>query len=359
MTSETDRLGAHADASIELLELTQHLGGAWPASPTFAVYRYSWFRDGSFIADAMSRAGRPETAERFFAWCARVLTDRSTQILGLIRQARRGEPIANEAFLPARFTLDGRDGQEDWWNFQLDGYGAWIWALTQHATRHGCDLGPYREAVELTSRYLCQFWDRPCYDWWEEHVEHRHPSTLAALYAGLEASAASGLLDAELAARCHEVATAVRSLVLAEGVRDGHLVKWLGSTEMDASLLACGTPFGLIDPMSPLAERTYQEVVRQLTRNGVYRYLGDTYYGGGEWVLLAGFLGWHEVRSRRRSLAVKRLTWMASTMTPQGWLPEQLPAWKEKWGEIATPLLWSHAMYLTLAVELGLCRAAR
>jgi GH15 family glucan-1,4-alpha-glucosidase len=342
-----------------------HPRGGWPASPTFPVYRYSWFRDGSFIADAISRAGRPHSADRFFTWCADVLHQRASHILALIDRDHRNEPIAPQELLPTRFTLDGRDGTEDWWNFQLDGYGTWLWALVQHADRHQRTLGPYQEAAELTARYLCQFWDRPCYDWWEEHLEHRHPSTLAALYAGLSAAATSGLLNAELTAHCHQTAAAIHALVLEQGVHNGHLVKWLGNTTVDASLVACITPFELLTPDSPLAERTYHEVLRQLTRDGVYRYRGDTYYGGGQWLLLAGFLGWHEARTGRHHLAHKRLAWMASTATPHGWLPEQIPdhplapehlsTWRQRWGEIATPLLWSHAMYLTLAVDLGLC----
>lgn len=365
MAIEPGALSALARSSIKLIEANQHPEGAWPASPTFPVYRYSWFRDGSFIADAMSRAGRPASAERFFGWCARILVGRAAHILELVERGRRGESIELEEFLPTRFTLDGHEGDEHWWDFQLDGYGTWLWALDQHAKRHCGDLAPYREAAELTARYLCQFWDRPCYDWWEEHLAQRHPSTLAAVSAGLMAAAESGLVGPATAGQCREVATAARTLVLGEGVRNGHLVKWLGGTAVDASLVASATPFGLIDPNSQLAAQTYHEVVRQLTRGGVYRYLGDTYYGGGEWVLLAGFLGWHEARTGRRDRALEQLAWMASTATPQGWLPEQvsnhplapdqLPAWREKWGEVATPLLWSHGMYLTLAVELGLC----
>ena len=36
----------------------QHELGAYPASPTFTVYNYSWLRDGSFTADAMSAIHR-------------------------------------------------------------------------------------------------------------------------------------------------------------------------------------------------------------------------------------------------------------------------------------------------------------
>jgi isomaltose glucohydrolase len=49
-------------------------------------------------------------------------------------------------------------------------------------------------------------------------------------------------------------------------------------------------------------------------------------------------------------------------------MPEQVPdhllapserqAWIDRWGPVAHPLLWSHAMYLRLAVELGVFEGA-
>jgi GH15 family glucan-1,4-alpha-glucosidase len=367
-THRKSALVALARGSVELIERYQHPSGAYPASPNFPVYRYSWFRDGAFIADAMSRAGRAASASRFFGWCARALTDRREHILDLVERGRRGEPIDQNGYLPARLALDGREspGSEDWWNFQLDGYGTWLWALTEHCERHGEPIEPYADAVDLTARYLCQFWAEPCFDWWEEHAEHRHPSTLAAIYAGLRAATTVKPLDPELAAACERASGAVRSLVLDAGVHDGHLVKWLGDGAVDGSLIACTTPFGLVPASSPIAAATYAEVVRQLAvpGGGVYRYLRDTYYGGGEWLLLTAFLGWHEARTGRRDAALARLAWIAEQASPDGWLPEQVSGrvlapdfvatWRQRWGDIADPLLWSHAMYLTLAVELGL-----
>ena len=32
---------------------------------------------------------------------------------------------------------------------------------------------------------------------------------------------------------------------------------------------------------------------------------------------------------------------------------ELIQEWTKRWGPVATPLLWSHAMYVTLATELG------
>ena len=37
----------------------------------------------------------------------------------------------------------------------------------------------------------------------------------------------------------------------------------------------------------------------------------------------------------------------------RAYAPAMLPVWERRWGPVATPLLWSHAMYLILANELG------
>ncbi|MFC7586623.1 hypothetical protein ACFQYP_24940 [Nonomuraea antimicrobica] len=91
--------------------------------------------------------------------------------------------------------------------------------------------------------------------------------------------------------------------------------------------------------------------------------LADTFYGGGRWPLLAGFLGWNHARAGRRAEAQRYLDWMAAQATPAGDLPEQVSdlllfperrrEWLDRWGTVATPLLWSHGMYLVLAGELG------
>ncbi len=119
----------------------------------------------------------------------------------------------------------------------------------------------------------------------------------------------------------------------------------------------------MVDPRSPVAERTYEQVRDQLLRGGVYRYLGDTFYGGGEWLILTAWLGWHEARTGRREAAVRRLEWVAAQATRDRHLPEQVSGaaqrpehiaeWTRRWGPVATPLLWSHAMFVTLALELG------
>jgi len=201
------------ERSVEIIRAGQAESGAYSAAPTFPVYRdYCWFRDGSFIAEAMSRVGEAESAERFFDWCAAV-----------VRADPRGP-------WDTRHRLDGAHDPVDWWpHRQYDGLGLWVWAMRNH----------------VALRY------------------HRHAD--------------------------------------------------------------------------------------------------DEYYGGGEWPVLAGLVGW--ARCLRGLEASAQLAWTEAQAADDGALPEQsgdrllrpecYAPWVERWGPPASPLLWSHAMYLILRDALG------
>lgn len=236
-----------------------------------------------------------------------------------------------------------------------------MWSVVTHAVRHDADLARWRPGIEVAVDYLLSFWDRPCYDWWEEHVEHRHVSTLGALYGGLTAIAP--FTDPVRREACVATASRIRSLVDAGGMTGGHLAKWLGSTTVDGSLSACVVPFGLVD--GAVAETTLAAVAGELdVDGGVHRFTADVFYGGGQWPLLSALLGWSLAARGDRSAGLHHLRWIAAQATPDGELPEQVPhhllhpgsrdEWIARWGEVARPLLWSHGMYLILASELGL-----
>lgn len=363
MTND-ERIVWLAERSIEVIEEGQGPTGGFLASPTFPQYRYSWFRDGAFIADAMSRAGRMERADSFFQWCARVVSDRSDQVSSLIQRAAEDGPasIGPDEHLHARYTLDGAESTDPWWTFQLDGYGTWLWALREHMRRGGS--GPADpEGVALTAEYLTAFWKEPSYDWWEENIGHVHTATLGAIWAGLDAVAGMDTVGEDIAVRSGDTAREIAGFIRESGVVDGRLSKWIGSEDIDASVLSCIEPFRLFPAGDTVADRTIAAVEQRLTRGGVYRYPTDTYYGGGEWVLLAGFLGLCVNASGRRERALELLTWMADQADEEGHLPEQVDShmlyperrqeWIERWGPSARPLLWSHAMFLTLAIETG------
>jgi GH15 family glucan-1,4-alpha-glucosidase len=357
------RLAELCRRSRQLITSHQHASGAFPASPTFPVYEFCWLRDGSFVADGLSRQGEADRAEAFHHWCGDVLLSRRDRVDDIAGRLGQGLPVGPEEFLPTRYTLEGDDAEDDWWNFQLDGYGTWLWALCTHLRRHRRDPLPYRKSVEIAAAYLIACWELPCYDWWEEHPDHLHVSTLGSIAAGFAEVLALGLLDRQLAADTAVELERIRARVRADGVAGGHLVKWLGGEAVDGSLLACLTPLALTDRITAAA--TLSAIERDLVvDDGVFRYLGDTFYGGGRWVLLAGFLGLARLHLGHREAAMAALGWMAGAATPSDELPEQVSSrllhperfdeWLGRWGPVATPLLWSHGMFLVLADELGI-----
>lgn len=362
------RLQTLASHSFAVIRAGQAPSGAFVASPNYPVYRYSWFRDGAFIADAVSRAGDVGSAEAFFAWCAGILVDRRERVESLLARRAAGDRIPSSDFLHTRYELDGRESEAAWENFQLDGYGAWLWALGEHCRRHGRSVEPFLAGAAVSLAYIAAFWADPSYDWWEENESERHTSTLAAIHAGLVAADGWPSLSDELRSTARHAAAELDALVGAEASRLGYLPKWLGSEAVDASSIAAATPFGMFSPHDPIMVGTLERIEAALVHaGGVHRYALDTFYGGGEWLLLSALLGWHQAASGRTAEARAQLEWVAAHATADGDLPEQVndhllvpaqePRWIERWGAVATPLLWSHAMYLTLALELGIVKA--
>lgn len=365
LTLDRARLDALARRSVQIISDNQAASGAYLAAPDFPVYRFSWLRDGAFVADAMSRSGEPASAAAFFGWCARVMEGRADRISDLVARREAGERIPPGEMLHTRYTVDGRESDDDWWNFQLDGYGAWLWALGAHAARPDgqLDVAALTPAVEATGRYLAAFATDPGYDCWEENPEYVHTATLAAVAGGLRVVAAWPGVAAHVAEAAERQVRAIAARVRAEGVRDGHLVKWLGGAELDASLLFCAMPFRLFDPADPLMRATVNALSPRLAHGGVHRHTADVFYGGGEWVLLAAALGSYLVAVGDLPAAREQLAWVVAQADADGSLPEQVSQhllhaasfteWVERWGPVARPLLWSHAMYLGLLHDLA------
>src|ERR1039457_2582154 len=75
-----------AEASLEIIRRGQTASGAFLASANFPTYRYSWFRDGAFIAQALDLWGDHDSSARFYDWGVRtVLGNR-----GVVEQVLRG-----------------------------------------------------------------------------------------------------------------------------------------------------------------------------------------------------------------------------------------------------------------------------
>ena len=367
---DTDSLQDLARRSVELIGSLQDGSGAYPASPTFSAYLgYAWLRDGSFTAEAMSRWGEFDSASRFHLWVADVLNARKGRVSAVIAARDAGQEPAEADMLPTRFTLAGGDGQDDWWDYQTDGYGMWLWALSHHLRRHHLAADPWLPAVNLAVDYLCTFGGDACFDWWEEHSEHRHTSTLAAVRAGLLAAAGIPGLTPDRRGRAETAAAALLHTILTEAVSGSgsarYLTKWIGSQAIDASLAGCVVPFGVVPAADPLATATLGKIAADLdVDGGVHRFTEDVFYGGGQWLLLSCLLGWNLAATGDLDAGWRYLRWAAAHTDPSGEMPEQVDdhllhpehrqQWIDRWGPVAQPLLWSHAMFLILADELGL-----
>ena len=346
--------------SIDIILSNQDPSGAFIACPNFPIYHYSWFRDGAFIAYAMDIAGRHESAARFHQWAAGAINRRSDVVRKAVELAGKGGPLGPDALLHTRYTLDGEEvAGEAWPNFQLDGFGTWLWSLAQHLQRSKTALSEdWKRAAGLTAQYLSTLWQRPCYDCWEEFPDKVHTHTLAAIYGGLNAH--TTLTGADHGEDLQAISNYIKSSL----VVDDYFVKFLGDTRVDASLLGISTPYRAVSPADPIMRETVARIERTLRKGeGVHRYIDDTYYGGGEWVLLAGWLGWYYAETDQLDKACSLLNWMELQADERGFLPEQTPTnlndsdqygpWVKRWGPVATPLLWSHAMYILLRYAVG------
>lgn len=339
--------------SIEIILGTQAESGAYPACLEFPTYRYSWFRDGSFIAHAMDLVGEHDSARRFHDWAAAAIVRRADLVERAVAKSRAGFALEQQEVLHTRYGLEGEPVEDGGWpNFQLDGFGTWLWALGDHLMRTRTDpSGALRLASDLTASYVSALWRHPCYDCWEEFQDRIHPHTLAAIAAGLVAHEGFAASDHEVELK------SIRKCLTEDAVADGTFVKSLGSRDVDASLVGLATPYSVVEADDPRMRATVERIERSLMNGGgVHRYAADTYYGGGEWVLLTAWLAWHHRRMGNDRRAEQLLQWVEQQADGDYRLPEQVPTslndasyypvWVERWGEIARPLLWSHAMYL-------------
>ena len=344
------------ERSVEVLKQGQSPSGAFVASPSFPTYGYAWLRDGAFCAHALDVVGEHSAAAAFHGWVARSIEEHRPLIESAVSRIADGDTPAPEEMPPARYTLDGgrerADGDEPWPNFQVDGYGMWLWALEGHLNGTRLD-GDLARTIRMVARYLDASWRLKCFSCWEEYDDGEHASTLAAVVAGLESA---GRLLADDSVRA--TAGPVREHLLASFLVDGRFRRGPADDRVDGSLVWLAVPFGVLPPGDPRVEATIEAIHDDLCGpgGGVYRYLGDTYYGGGQWLLLTSSLAWHHAVSGDPSAARELNDWVRSCALPNGDLPEQVTSyaqraamvdpWVRRWGPVATPLLWSHAMYL-------------
>lgn len=362
--------------SLHVILEHQQPGGAFLACPVMPDYQFSWFRDGAYIAWALTLDGLQrsahynssmgaqwEAAYQFHGWCADRINEREERLARAAAKGLQGEKPAAEDLLNARYRADGVEGPDAWPEFQLDGAGTWLWSLAEYirAVRFNPLPAEWERAVVNAAHYLAALWRFPCYDCWEERGDDVHTSTLGAIYAGLKAAQAlvPGL---DFAATCDEIRGYVLDNCLTPA---GELAKSAGLDMVDANLLTVALPHGLFAVDDPLMLRTLARIEKELHApgGGVHRHLEDVYYGGGAWVLLDLWRAWYYVELGQADRALEIIGWVETTADASGHLaeqvntsmlaPEHYAPWVAERGEIANPLLWTHAMYLVVCHRLA------
>jgi GH15 family glucan-1,4-alpha-glucosidase len=279
--------------SLDVILAGQSPSGGYVACPNFEQYRYSWFRDGSFIADAMREAGQVESADRFFDWCARVVLSRPT------------------GPWDARYTLDGEPEPSEWPKLQIDGLGLFLGALRRrgHASR-------WDEAATVVARWLEHHWSEPCVDWWEER-EGIHAATLWCVGNGL----GSDEIKREALARAGD--------------------------RVDGSLLFIGTPeiVARVEESLLVDGGVHRHVDDDYYGGGQWllltAMLGLAYVDHGRIEDARACLDWIEAHAAPNGDLPEQS--QDHLLRPDSYEP-----WVERWGAPPSPLLWSHAMYLRL-----------
>jgi len=357
--------------STDIIKNNQSDTGAYVASPNFESYDYSWFRDGAYIAYSMCLVNEFESARKFHVWCAKVMDRYQNVARSVVDKLGKGEKLDETQFLPTRFSLDGKAVDDEWTNFQTDGFGTWLWSLAKYIGLSGDKeiINDVRQGVEICIEYLLAVWKEPCYDCWEEHLEYIHTYTLGSIYAGL---VEISIYFTEYRSEIENVSSKIKKYIDAHLVKDNQLIKMQGTDGVetdktlgvDSSLLGMITPYNIYSVRDKIGIETIERIEKDIYNKdgGVYRYIDDTYFGGGEWILLACWLGWCYAEAGESEKAKLIIKWVENNADEDGQLPEQvlenvydkdkLVEWEERWGKNAQPLLWSHAMYIILKKSL-------
>ena len=291
-----------AAKSVAAILRNQHPEGSFIASPDFSQYRYCWLRDGAFTSYALDRAGEVEAADRFHRWCGRAISGVAEIMSAAVaRQARVARWRRGPCPRPAS-AWPARPSRDDWPNFQIDGYGTWLWSLDQHLRMAGGQELPAALVPAVEPRpgtwtlSACRVASTCGRRRGARCTLRRWPASTPGLVAG------SRLLDdAGWASR----AEPVRGLVLEQGRRTATTASRITAGRSTASLLWLGEPFHLTGPGDPAFVETVRRIHEELDlEGGIRRYPSDVYYGSGAWPVLTASLGWHhatagDVEARR------------------------------------------------------------
>lgn len=341
-------------------------------------YAYMWPRDAAFIVMTLDRAGYTEVTKAFFEFCKDVLHQD-----GYLHHRFRSDRSLGS-------TWHSTTSQQEWLKdrilqlpIQEDETASVIFALWYHydVTKDIEFIEEmYKPFIEKAAVFLTQFRDKETglplrsYDLWEEKIGIS-TYTCASVYGGLMAAAkfcevlgkrnhmrefrdtANSIKDAAIE---HLFSKKLNSFVRVAYVNEGKVEH---EEVVDSSTLFGLWYFGMLDQDDPLFQATQQAVQERLLNptevGGFIRYEHDEYFRSTDksnpWFITT--LWQAQLRLRKEHVTDEDLKyardtfdWVLKHAFPSGVLAEQLNPYTAE-SLSATPLVWSHAVY----VETVLC----
>ena len=370
------RLQALAAHSIAVITAHQAPTGAYLASPAFPVYRYSWLRDGAFIADAHEPRRRGRVRGRASSrWCDRRRAGAPRPHRGPHRaRTRRGEADRpTRTSCPPASPSTASDGAEEWTDSSSTATapGCGRSSRTRDATA-GPSTPSLDGAAPVRPRTSTTFRDHPSYDWWEEHADRRHVSTLASIHGGPARWPAGRRLDPASARRRAAVADRIARLRHAMRRRRGpraQVARVPGGGRQPAR--RSRRPSGCWPPDDPLMVRDGRgDRAPSSSTTAASTATPRTRTSAAASGCCSPACSAGTTRARAGATdALRQLAWIGgpgdgrratcrSRSAATSWPRPASTSGVERWGPVATPLLWSHGDVPDPRRRAGVCCAA-
>lgn len=342
--------------ALIVLQQNSAATGAHIAAPTSTSppYRFSWPRDGSFIALTQLLTGHADETRKFLDFMARA-------------QKSNGG-----------WAINYRTNGQAWYDFgdrqnEHDQVGTLPWMMVEYAKQTGdwAWLQQQWPGIRKACEFLLRYQDfrtglmGPTRDLWELSTADSWTYSNAAVYAGFKAGA-------EAARRANAAADAQRYDAAAERVKrgihehlwsekDGMYVRGINidtlkqDPKTEASNLGLVWPFGVFEAQDPRMIKMAEKIGSNLAspQGGIRRYTGDRYYDGQPWPVTTSWLAIYYARAgqpeKARRLQAINTGYAQTTGSLQ--LGEQYDERLKRWVS-ATPLTWSEAKYILTALAL-------